>query len=199
MAGFAVNHEVAKAIALGAIQIPDELAELYETVKQLKPVNIMEIGSEAGGTFYLWCRLASGLKISLDLPTGSSGSGRFADSQALLERTAKFKSWGKDVHVITRDSHEQTAWHDTADLLRDKNLDFLFIDGDHSYEGVKMDYHDYKGFVRIGGLIGFHDINDTEYHRTRGCYVAKFWQELEGDKWEINKHSEWGGIGLVRN
>lgn len=190
---------VLKALSLGAIQIPQELQELFQMIEALEPANVMEIGSESGGTFYLWCKLAKGIKISLDFPSGTSGSGRFAEERALDSRTKMFKSWAKDVHVVTGDSHLIDTWHDVNDILRDRKLDFLFIDGDHSYEGVKKDFEDYRYFVKDGGLIGFHDINDTEYHRKHGCFVAQFWNELQGDKKEINRHEHWGGIGLVRN
>ena len=37
------------------------------------------------------------------------------------------------------------------------SLDFLFIDGDHSYEGVKADWEAYKKFLRRGSTVVFHD------------------------------------------
>jgi predicted O-methyltransferase YrrM len=164
---------VRKAIDLGAVQVPDEIAALVELLKKHPPKNILEIGSESGGTFYLWCRLATlgGLKISLDLPSGDSGSGKFRDASALAARTTQFKRFTANVHVVTGDSHEQRTRQAVGDILgrgREK-LDFLFIDGDHSYEGVKADWEDYRGFVRPGGLIAFHDIVDSEFHRKRGC------------------------------
>ncbi|MDH3235087.1 MAG: class I SAM-dependent methyltransferase [Alphaproteobacteria bacterium] len=36
-------------------------------------------------------------------------------------------------------------------------VDVLFIDGDHSYEGVKADWDAYKAFLRDGSKIVFHD------------------------------------------
>ncbi|MBI4708036.1 MAG: class I SAM-dependent methyltransferase [Candidatus Omnitrophica bacterium] len=39
-----------------------------------------------------------------------------------------------------------------------KEVDFLFIDGDHSYEAVLRDYLDWGKFVKKGGFIGFHDV-----------------------------------------
>lgn len=39
-----------------------------------------------------------------------------------------------------------------------KNIDILFIDGDHTYEGAKADYNKYEPFVVNGGLIFLHDI-----------------------------------------
>ena len=42
--------------------------------------------------------------------------------------------------------------------LAGRPLDVLFIDGDHSYDGVASDFAAYGPLVRQGGLIGFHDI-----------------------------------------
>jgi predicted O-methyltransferase YrrM len=36
-------------------------------------------------------------------------------------------------------------------------LDVLFIDGDHSYEGVKADWDAYKSFLEPGSIVIFHD------------------------------------------
>jgi predicted O-methyltransferase YrrM len=36
-------------------------------------------------------------------------------------------------------------------------IDFLFIDGDHSYEAVRADWDDWHGHVRPNGLVAFHD------------------------------------------
>jgi len=53
-------------------------------------------------------------------------------------------------------------------------LDFLFIDGDHTYDGVKNDYNNHFQFVRSGGYLIFHDtISYPE--------VGKFIGELKSD------------------
>jgi cephalosporin hydroxylase len=188
----------AASIAVGAIQVPYELECLITAVQELNPKNVMEIGTEGGGTFFAWCKLASGLKISVDLPTGSSGSWKFADPGQLSERTKRLKALSHDVHVITGDSHSPMIRQKVKETLKGEMLDFLFIDGDHSYEGVKADYNDYKAFVRPGGLIAFHDIRDCEYHRVRGCFVSDFWNELEGNKREfVASFGDWGGIGCL--
>lgn len=38
-----------------------------------------------------------------------------------------------------------------------KSLDLLFIDGDHSYKGVKADWEAYKRFLSPGSIAVFHD------------------------------------------
>jgi len=37
------------------------------------------------------------------------------------------------------------------------HVDLLFIDGDHTYDGVKADWNTYRGFLEIGSVIAFHD------------------------------------------
>lgn len=37
------------------------------------------------------------------------------------------------------------------------NLDFLFIDGDHSFQGVQRDFELYKDKINLNGVIAFHD------------------------------------------
>jgi len=36
-------------------------------------------------------------------------------------------------------------------------LDFLFIDGDHTYDAVLRDYTTWKSWLKIGGLLAIHD------------------------------------------
>jgi predicted O-methyltransferase YrrM len=36
-------------------------------------------------------------------------------------------------------------------------IDYLFIDGDHSYEAVRRDFEDWSGHVVPEGLVAFHD------------------------------------------
>lgn len=38
-----------------------------------------------------------------------------------------------------------------------ESIDLLFIDGDHSYAGVKADWEAYQGFLRTGSVVVFHD------------------------------------------
>jgi predicted O-methyltransferase YrrM len=37
-------------------------------------------------------------------------------------------------------------------------LDFVFIDGDHTYEGVRTDWDDWHGYVQPEGILAFHDV-----------------------------------------
>jgi predicted O-methyltransferase YrrM len=41
----------------------------------------------------------------------------------------------------------------------DNTLDFVYIDAEHSYEGVRADIHAWLPKIRKGGCIGGHDIS----------------------------------------
>jgi predicted O-methyltransferase YrrM len=101
--------------------------------------------------------------------------------------------------MIHGDSHDSQMKVTVTQILGDDRLDFLFIDGDHTYDGVKQDYEMYKDLVKPGGWIGFHDISDTEHHRNANCRVDLLWSQLTGNKVEfVDKSSNLGGIGLIQ-
>jgi hypothetical protein len=53
---------------------------------------------------------------------------------------------------------------DVVQAVRDVSptLDVLFIDGDHSYNGVKADWEAYKCFLDVGSTVIFHDYGWAE-------------------------------------
>ena len=188
---------VDEAFTIGMAQIPVEIADLVEFVDRLSPRHIMEIGSDQGGTFWLWCRLATGLKISVDLPLGPYCTMHmtFEDTERVA---CRMRSWSEDAHVLRGNSHDLAMVQKVYGILGGEKLDFLFVDGDHSYEGVKKDYRLYRTFVRSGGWIAFHDTNESYFHEEHGCGVHSFWKEIEGHKIDISSHQDWGGIGLLQ-
>jgi len=41
-------------------------------------------------------------------------------------------------------------------------IGLLFIDGDHTYEGAKSDYHNYSPFIIDGGILAMHDYHNPQ-------------------------------------
>ena len=194
---------VKEGYQLGMAQENEEILELTEFLFDKNLYNIMEIGSKNGGTFYIFSKLATGKKISLDLPGGIHGGWVLNEHPYLGNVADKRNKWFEDnfddVYMILADSHTQNAFSIVESHLDGELLDFLMIDGDHTYEGVKQDYEMYKQLVKPGGYIAFHDVNDTEYHRRRDVYVSKLWKELDGEKIEFNSNTHWAGIGVIKN
>jgi len=82
-------------------------------------------------------------------------------------------------------------------VRQDIKIDYLHIDGDHSYEGVKKDFELYSTIMSENGMITIHD-TDQNYHNTfvvtensKEDFVpfngpCKFIKELEEDKkWNL--------------
>jgi len=100
--------------------------------------------------------------------------------------------------VIVGDSHDWKTVAALAKELDGRLIDCLFIDGDHSYEGVRADYAMYSHLVRPGGLIAFHDI---VLHSSQSVGVSRLWDEIKDDMAiEIIDPSDppWAGIGVLR-
>ena len=49
---------------------------------------------------------------------------------------------------------------EVAEKIPDGSLDFVFIDGDHSFEAVRDDVRVWERKVRPGGMISGHDLFD---------------------------------------
>ncbi len=65
-----------------------------------------------------------------------------------------------------------------ADTFEDNSLDFVFIDGDHTYEAVKVDFEMYFPKVRHGGLIFMHDSRMNRGGANFHVGSSKFCDEL---------------------
>ena len=159
-----------------AVQRTWELMSLIGLVQSLRPDVIMEIGTHNGGTLFCWAQLAtdSATIISLDLPGGAFGGGY------RQEDIARFESYLKThqtLKCLPRDSHLAETYCEVVNVLSGRQVDFLFIDGDHTYEGVKADFNNYAGLVRRGGLVAFHDIHLNP--DMPECQVHRFWQEIK--------------------
>jgi len=196
-------RELAKAaIKKGAIQKITELSSLINLLKKRKLKIIVEIGSAKGGTFYAWCKIAEpdATIISIDLPGGNFGGGY------PINDIKKFKKYGKKkqkLYFLRKDSHKIKTKRELEKILDNRKVDFLMIDGDHTYQGVKQDWKLYSNLVKKNGLIAFHDI--LPHEKELECEVDKLWNEIRvnlkhvefTDKKDDRGWGQWGGIGVV--
>jgi len=187
---------------LGMSQDRDEILSFAKFLNSVRPHNVLEIGTKLGGNFYLLSKICTGLSISIDLPGGIHGGWILNEHPYLGDvyelRNQFFSKLNSNIFVVTGNSHYESTRSFVSKILREDKIGLLFIDGDHTYEGVKRDYEMYKDFVHKEGYIVFHDINNTEHHRRTNCGVWKLWEELEGEKIEFNNHLHWAGIGVLK-
>ena len=197
-----IKEIVAEAYDLGMVQNEYEIEKAAEFVQNLDIKSFIEIGTDRGGTFLVWGKLCdpSGMKISVDWVAGpwSSTNSKMHENFNVEKRNSAMRSTGDNVFIFNGDSHSEEMYNKVKNTLNGKKVDFMFIDGDHSYLGVKLDYYMYKQFVKPGGWIAFHDIKSTETHHINECWVDRFWEELDSDKVWFCSNNDWGGIGFVK-
>ena len=121
-----------RASEFGAAQKPRELSGLIALLEEQKPGAVLEIGTCSGGTLYCWCKVArpDAVVISVDLPRGKWGGG-YTDERA-EEMRQLFPGPDQQLHLIAANSHEESTIRSVQGLLEGRQLDFLFIDGDHT-------------------------------------------------------------------
>lgn len=199
---------------LKALQLRPEFEEFTRFVAGREPETVLEIGLFLGGTLYVWARALGTTEhlVSVDQPVWN---------ELVHRRRSKiysgFSSRAQiDIHY--GNSHAERTYTEISERFEER-VDFLFIDGDHTYEGVKQDFEMYRRLVGDDGIIAFHDIKrharNREEKQTRlqrvddleeRCVtvgdaawgVSEFWAEVqrEHDTREFLTHSNQMGAGI---
>lgn len=168
---------------------PEELAKLLSLAGRSK--SILEIGSRFGECLTLMaCQMRKGKIVSVDLPNVFPWG---EDSEAALR--ANVESLGKagfDAHLLLGDSTDPDIVASVHDL---GPFDLVFIDGDHRYEGVRLDWLNYGC---LGKTVVFHDIVPPKPTERQELGVWRLWKEIEGDKEEFIGDGSKMGLGIVR-
>jgi predicted O-methyltransferase YrrM len=129
------------------LQLRSEIVSFLALVSDTEPGRICEIGTAGGGTTVALGRCAEKLMIGVDL---------YVRRKRVIRHLAGHTR--KSMPLIDGSSQSKIALRRVERALRGEQLDVLFIDGDHSLQGVRDDFLTYRHFVRQGGLIAFHDV-----------------------------------------
>ena len=153
---------------------------LYSLVKAKKPQVCVEIGSARGKSA---CYVGQALKengagklyaIDPHAPTEWNDEGS-TDSFAIITANLASAGVSEQVEIVRKLSDEAAkGWS--------RKIDILFIDGDHSYEGVKRDWDLFTPHMNPFGIVLFHDTlwslqpEDPNFRKDMG--VPRFVEEL---------------------
>ena len=178
-------------LRVGTMQIREEIIALAREVEKLKPKVILEIGTARGGTLLIWSGLASAQVITCDLE-------HYPAQKTLLQAMQPPQSKCA-ITLLTGNSHAAEFKQRVARALNGNQADFIFIDGDHTLEGVTADYNDYKEFARPGGIIAFHDIVEHQPYASNQVYhLWKAIKPVANTREFVNDPLQCGfGIGVV--
>jgi predicted O-methyltransferase YrrM len=185
-----------------AAQKVTELSPLISLLKRRKLRTLVEIGTAKGGTLYAWCKIAEpdATIVSIDLPGGPFGGGYTLKEKKTIRR---YKRKYQKIYFLRKDSSKKTTIHALKTALRGSPVDFLFIDGDHRYTGVKKDFILYSPMVKENGLIVVHDI--LHHPKVPQCRVDRLWGILKKsyrfreitDPEDDRGWGQWAGIGVL--
>jgi hypothetical protein len=156
-------------------QTPGEIINTLKIVKQLNPGVVLEIGSARGGFIYL---LSAALNYGeertiITIDPWSQGT-KYEKQYKIFKKTIgglrRIYPKNSYIHIRGR-SEENGVVKKLKNTLKNKKINFLFIDGKHTYESVLGDWKNYRQFLGRKSVIAFHDI--AEYKE-----VAKAWQKI---------------------
>lgn len=155
---------------------------LYSLVRFLPATKVVEIGVDDGST-------TRPLLVGVRATDGHLWSVDPAPCYAAQEMVA-----GSELgHLWTFENVRSQEFAPRAP----HDLDLVFIDGDHSYEGVKSDWLLYEPLVRAGGLVLFHDkMNTREFPgiaRLIDEEIRPYWE-----RWECVTLPYGWGLTIVR-
>lgn len=187
------HYNFAKS-AVGLMQHLEEITGVLEYVAAQKPQYVCEIGTYEGGTNMLIAQGIPTIKIMVGV-------------DLFVQHTTQLRYFcrpDRKVHYLNGSSYTQEMVDKVSALLEGNKLDFLFIDGDHRYDGVKQDFLLYRHLVREGGYIAFHDIvpdHKTRFGKDTGMWagdVPVFWAKIKQHypHKEFVKDYEQDGLGI---
>lgn len=155
---------------------------LYGAVRAHRPEVVVEIGSARGRSTTLLSLACVengvGKVYAIDPNTSNDWSerGTSGDNFAFLQERIRSYGFASVCELMRMPSLEAAkSWT--------LPIDFLFIDGDHSYEGVKRDYEAFLPHLKEDAIVAFHD-SLWEHHKDSPYYtdtmgVPKFISELQ--------------------
>lgn len=181
--------------AIPTTQMDWEITELVKIFDDLNPKRVLEIGSEKGGTLWYWMTaLDAGSKIvNIDILQNQTPE----VAAALPGEWASWAPVGVEYHPVIGRSDDPQVYKKAMEYLGGE-IDFLFIDGLHSYEGAKSDFLAYGQHVRKGGIIALHDLLTPEAQPW--IEVGQLWDEIRAAGYlvrELKCGYHKCGIGVV--
>ena len=171
----------------------------YGMIRAIKPNQVLCIGSRHG---FIPAVLAQGCKDNskghvdfVDPGYGPNNEKHWTGVGYWRTKEGKgcFKRYGLDdwIRLYVMKSEE------FARKIKDRKYEYIYIDGDHSYEGVSHDYELFWSRVNTHGFMSFHDVN-VKKSLPEGTYgVYKLWKKI-GKKNTILFPFEGSGLGLLQ-
>jgi len=175
-------------------QIPEEYFELLQIFKNSNIKTYLELGVANGGSFFVNSIFLQNTAEQLHCVDNLA----YKDTH-VKQTKEKIESKVNKLKELFPEK-EFKFFNSTTDEFfaqNKKTYDCIFIDADHSYEGVKKDFENALEVLNENGILIFHDIANAEVG------VCKLWNEIK-DNFKDSKEFKYSavewyncGIGVI--
>jgi predicted O-methyltransferase YrrM len=157
---------------IGGLNNEINISVLVSLINSTKAKKILEIGVSGGGTAQSILNHCKGIKsyVGIDIPYEVMPVLPHQKAEQCITPGELVKDKRFKVIVLPKGSHD-----DSFDWKKLGKFDLIFIDGDHSYDGVKADTELAHKLIKKGGMIAWHDYNPLD-NRVAG--VVKYIDEV---------------------
>ncbi|OGV72787.1 MAG: hypothetical protein A3K19_28320 [Lentisphaerae bacterium RIFOXYB12_FULL_65_16] len=152
-----------------------QTAYLFGLVRRMDARNVLEIGRYKGGSTFAIAAAMRGQGQFWSVDLGEKEARLKKDSAPAYDNQIRdiCKRFGLRVNMLVGDA--RTIQIETGEL------DLVFIDGDHSYDGVKNDFQRFGRRVRLGGAVLFDDAVPGGLFEAHTDTVGRLVREIEAE------------------
>ena len=143
-----------------------ELIAIHRLGRQLPNQSLcVEIGSYLGASACFLCNALKSNARLVCIDTWGNHSMKYDDDDIDADERDTYAEFRRNTARYRGQIIELRKW--SYDCIPDvvsigKAVDFLLIDGDHSYEGVKRDWENFSGLLNTDAFVAFHDTGWAE-------------------------------------
>lgn len=150
-----------------------QAAYLFGFVRQTKPRKVIEIGRHKGGSTLLIAAAMQGQGEFWSIDIGEKESRLRQEGMRPYDKQIDdlCRRSGLNATLLVGDSR-------TIEVDTGGEIDLAFIDGDHRYAGVKIDFERFGRRVRVGGAVLFDDAAEDRGFATHVDTVGRIVVEV---------------------
>ncbi|MGM0884326.1 MAG: class I SAM-dependent methyltransferase [Bacillota bacterium] len=145
----------------------------YDLIRFMKPGTIVELGTHWGASFFCFCQAAAddgmnAVCYAVDTWQGDPHTGTYGE-EVYLGVSEIVNQYFPSNAVLLR-----STFDDALGQFQNESIDFLHIDGYHTYEQVLHDFEAWLPKLAKNGVILLHDTAVRSY----GFGVYRLWETL---------------------
>ncbi len=130
----------------------DHLPFGYDLIAEIRPAITVELGTQAGLSFFTFCQSISehqidGVAYAVDTWEGEAHTGKYDEAVFNSVNDHAFEHYPGQAYLM------RMLFQDALQHFDDDSIDLLHIDGLHTYDAVREDFHSWYPKVKPGGII----------------------------------------------